>query len=171
MCDNLFAFEYWALGQGEAADAWPTPGGELVTGGSPRYQIYPTADGRFVAAAPLEQKFWETLCALIELPAAWRDDARDPTGTMRAVAAILAREPADYWRGRFAGQDCCCTIVQTIAEARHDPHFLARGLFEHGVVAGGRRITALPIPVVPALRRPERDLGYPALGDANALLE
>src|SRR4051794_29072660 len=151
MCDNLFAFEYWALGQGEAADAWPTPGGELVTGGSPRYQIYPTADGRFVAAAPLEQKFWETFCALIDLPADWRDDARDPTGTMRAVAAIVAREPADYWRGRFTGQDCCCTIVQTIEEARHDPHFLARSLFERGVVDGDQRITALPVPIDPAL--------------------
>ena len=98
----------------EAADAWPQPGGELVTGGSPRYQIYPTSDGRFVAAAPLEQKFWETFCGLIGLAPEWRDDARDSAGTQRAVAALIARESADYWRGRFAGQDCCCTIVQTI---------------------------------------------------------
>jgi crotonobetainyl-CoA:carnitine CoA-transferase CaiB-like acyl-CoA transferase len=171
MCDNLFAFAYWALGQGEAADAWPVPGGELVTGGSPRYQIYPTADGRFVAAAPLEQKFWDTFCALIDLPAAMRDDTRDPVTTMRAVAAVIAREPADYWRGRFTGQDCCCTIVQTIAEARQDPHFLARGLFERAVVDGDRRITALPLPLDPQLQRPERALGYPALGDANDMLE
>jgi alpha-methylacyl-CoA racemase len=170
MCDGMFAFAYWALGQGEAAGAWPAPGGELISGGSPRYQIYRTADARFVAAAPLEQKFWDNFCALIALPPDWRDDARDPAGTMRAVAALIARESADYWRGRFAGQDCCCTIVQTVEAARRDPHFIARGLFERTVTDGARRITALPLPLDPQLRRTEPELFYPALGDANALL-
>ena len=51
----------------------PGPGGELVTGGSPRYQLYPTRDGKFVAAAPLEQKFWDAFTAAIGLgPAAAR---------------------------------------------------------------------------------------------------
>src|SRR5450756_3108933 len=39
MGDNLFAFMYWALGNGLASGQWPTPGGDLVTGGSPRYNI------------------------------------------------------------------------------------------------------------------------------------
>ncbi len=170
MGDGLFLYEYWAMGQGEADGAWPKPGGELVSGGSPRYRIYRTADGRFVAAAPLEQKFWETFCGLIDLAPAWRDDARDPAGTMRAVAARIAAESADYWRGRFTGQDCCCTIVQTIEEARRDPHFIARGLFDRTVTGGGKTITALPLPLDPQLVRPEAALGYPALGDDNDLL-
>ena len=62
MTDNLFTFAYWAIGNGFAADAWPRPGGELVTGGSPRYNIYRTADGRFLAAAPLEDRFWNNFC-------------------------------------------------------------------------------------------------------------
>ena len=76
MGDNLFTFMYWAMGNGEIAGDWPTPGGELVTGGSPRYNIYRTRDNKFVAAAPLEQKFWKNFCALIELPADMRDDRR-----------------------------------------------------------------------------------------------
>jgi crotonobetainyl-CoA:carnitine CoA-transferase CaiB-like acyl-CoA transferase len=171
MCDSLFAFEYWALGQGEAEGAWPRPGGELVSGGSPRYQIYRTKDGRFVAAAPLEPKFWTNFCALIDLAPEWRDDARDPSGTMRAVASRIAAESADFWRGRFTGQDCCCTIVQTIEEARRDPHFVARRLFERRVVDGDRQVTALPLPIDPQLVRPEVALGYPALGDGNHLLD
>ena len=170
MTDNLFPFLYWAMGSGIAAGQWPRPGGELVTGGSPRYQIYRTADDRFVAAAPLEQKFWENFCGLIGLAPEWRDDARDPAGTVRAVAAAIARESADYWRGRFAGQDCCCSIVQDIQTARSDPHFVARGLFSRGVVEGGRRVTAVPLPLDPQLVRPEAELGYPALGDGNGLI-
>src|SRR3954470_4608220 len=62
MADNLFTLMYWALGNGHAAGAWPSQGGDLVTGGSPRYNIYRTRDERFLAAAPLEQKFWENFC-------------------------------------------------------------------------------------------------------------
>ena len=90
MADNLFTFMYWALGNGLAAGAWPRPGGELVTGGSPRYQIYRTHDGRFLAAAPLEQKFWDNFCEAIALAPEWRDDARDAHGTRAAVAECIA---------------------------------------------------------------------------------
>src|SRR3954462_5383678 len=77
MADNLFTLMYWGLGNGLAAGEWPRPGGELVTGGSPRYNIYRTRDGRFLAAAPLEQKFWETFCELLNVPVELRDDTRD----------------------------------------------------------------------------------------------
>jgi len=40
MADNLFAFMYWAMGNGLVAGAWPKSGGDLVTGGSPRYNVY-----------------------------------------------------------------------------------------------------------------------------------
>src|SRR5919202_738105 len=85
MADNLFTLMYWGLGNGLAARQWPKPGGELVTGGSPRYNIYRTRDERFLAAAPLEQKFWENFCALLKVPPALRDDKRDPVATRNAV--------------------------------------------------------------------------------------
>src|SRR5262249_44014657 len=78
MSDNLFTFLYWAMGNGLSAGSWPRPGGELVSGGSPRYQIYRTKDDRFVAAAPLEDQFWKTFCEALQLAPEWRDDARDP---------------------------------------------------------------------------------------------
>ncbi len=170
MADNLFTFMYWALGNGLAAGAWPTPGGELVTGGSPRYQIYRTRDARFLAAAPLEQKFWEHFCEAIGLAQAWRDDARDPRGTREAIAKCVAAETADAWRARFAGKDVCCAIVASVEEALADAHFLARGLFAQQLAAGGRAIAALPVPVDPAFRRGAAALGYPALGEDNALI-
>src|SRR5579885_1366993 len=101
MSDNLFPFLSWAMGNGVAAGQWPKPGGELVTGGSPRYQIYRTADDRFVAAAPLEQKFWETFCDAIGLAAAYRDDASDPNATRAAVAARIRAHPAAEWRAQI----------------------------------------------------------------------
>ena len=169
MADNLFTFMYWALGNGLAAGEWPRPGGELVSGGSPRYQIYRTQDGRFLAAAPLEQKFWDNFCAAIGLEAQWRDDARDPRGTRAAVALCVASRTSAQWREALAGKDVCCAIVASVEEALADAHFVARGLFAQQLAAGGRAIAALPVPVDAAFRS-EAARSYPALGEDNALI-
>ncbi|MBE0625891.1 MAG: CoA transferase [Burkholderiales bacterium] len=169
MADNLFSFMYWALGNGLAAGAWPRAGGELVTGGSPRYQIYRTSDGRFLAAAPLEQKFWENFCEAIGLEAQWRDDARDAHATRDAIASCVAGRTAAAWSKALAGKDVCCAIVASVEEALADAHFRARGLFAQQLVAGDRAICALPVPIDPAFRRPAA-LGYPALGEDNTLI-
>ncbi|MGH6618173.1 MAG: CaiB/BaiF CoA transferase family protein, partial [Alphaproteobacteria bacterium] len=101
MCDNVLAWQYWAIATVEAEGRTPVPGRELVTGGSPRYRIYRTADGRFAAIAALEQKFWDNLCDLLDLPAALRDDRRDPEATAIGVAEIIESKPATHWREAF----------------------------------------------------------------------
>lgn len=170
MSDNVFTFLYWAMRNGTAANDWPVPGGELVTGGSPRYNIYRTSDGRYVAAAPLEEQFWQRFCDLIDLEQESRDDARDPQATISAVTERVARRPADHWRKRFEGEDVCCCVVNSVHEAMQDAHFRARGIFGREVEdgTGGCRIPALPLPVAPGFPRPERRLGYPGLGASVA---
>jgi crotonobetainyl-CoA:carnitine CoA-transferase CaiB-like acyl-CoA transferase len=171
MADNLFAFMYWGLGNGLVAGQWPKPGGDLVTGGSPRYNVYRTADGKFLAAAPLEQKFWETFCESIGLEPRYRDDEQDEQATKAEVARIIAARDASHWQRLFAGRDVCCCIVASIEEALRDPHFAARGVFRRTLSAGTRSITALPVPVAEAFRGADSAAAYPALGEANQLLD
>jgi alpha-methylacyl-CoA racemase len=167
MADNVFPFLYWAIGNGLAAGQWPRNGGDLVTGGTPRYRLYAAADGRLISAAPLEQKFWDSFCDAIGLEAGWRDDARDPPGTAARVAAIIASKPSLHWRAAFAAADCCCSIVATVEEALADPHFRARGLFDRVLRnAAGDRLPALPTPIAPALRADPREATAPPLGGA-----
>lgn len=167
MGDNLFTFLYWAIGNGEAAGEWPQPGGELVTGGSPRYNVYRTRDGKYVAAAPLEQKFWDNFCALIDLAPAQREDSCDPAQAKRAVADKIAARTAEEWRALFTGKDVCCTIMASVEDALRDPHFTARGVFAAKLAADGRQMTALPVPIAPKFRAQIGAAGYPALGEAN----
>lgn len=169
MADNLFTFLYWALGEGELTGQWPGPATALVAGGSPRYQVYRTADGRYVAAAPLEQRFWENFCSLIDLPAALRDDAPDPQATRRAVAACIAKKTAGQWRSLFAGKDVCCCIVATMEEAVQDPHFRACRVFQHKLLTDAKALSALPVPIDAAFRDPS-PARAPRLGADNALL-
>ncbi|MDX1541261.1 MAG: CaiB/BaiF CoA-transferase family protein [Geminicoccaceae bacterium] len=167
MTDNLFPFMYWALGSLALGEAPPKPGGELVTGGSPRYAIYRTADGRYLAAAPLEKKFWRRFTELIGLAQPLRDDEVDPAATRTAVAAIIQTHDAAHWRDVFDGEDVCCSVVMTLEEALTEPHVQARRLFEGELVApDGRTIPALPVPLDPAWRGSGRKLS-PALGEAS----
>jgi crotonobetainyl-CoA:carnitine CoA-transferase CaiB-like acyl-CoA transferase len=148
MTDNLFPFMYWAIGDGLAAGRWAGNGTSLVCGGTARYRLYPTSDGRLVAAAPIEQRFWEEFCELIDLEVELRDDARDPKATIQRVAAIIHAQPAHVWRERFKGRDCCCSIVTDLREALDHPHFRERALFSHVLLNElGARLPALPVPV------------------------
>jgi len=153
MADNVFPFMYWAFAQAQAG-APLAPGRDAMSGGSARYQMYPTRDNRTVAAAPLEQKFWDSFCDLLDLEPGLRDDGKDPAATRAAVATLIAARPAEYWRKAFAGVDCCCTVAATVSEALTDPAFAARGRFTRKIEGppGAPTLTALPLPLAPAFQ-------------------
>ena len=153
MTDAMFTFAWHALAAGAATGSHPAGGAARLTGGSPRYQLYPTRDGRLVACGALEDKFWRAFVAAIGLAADLVDDTRDPAATKAAVATIIAGKIADEWRPIFAAADCCVTIMASLEEALRDPHFVERGLFAHRVAsAGGNTISALPMPIDPQFR-------------------
>jgi crotonobetainyl-CoA:carnitine CoA-transferase CaiB-like acyl-CoA transferase len=153
MADAMFTFAGHALASGYATGEFPGQGGARLTGGSPRYQLYPTRDGRLVACAALEQQFWLSFTAAIGLAAEFADDARDPAATKAAVAQIISGKTADEWRPVLAGADCCATIMATLSEALCDPHFVERGLFAHKVAGpSGATMPALPLPIDPQFR-------------------
>lgn len=168
MADNLFTFLYWAMGNGLASGQWPKPGGELVTGGSARFFVYRTQDDKFIAAAPLEQKFWQNFCDAIELDPLLRDDTLDPLLTKRAVATRLKSQTAAHWSNVFAGKDLCCSVVASVQEALEDVHFKARGLFNRRLTnPEGESMMALPVPVADLFRSEKWDDTFPTLGESN----
>ena len=165
MTDNMFMLTYWASAAGNLHGQWPKNSGELLTGGSPRYQIYPTSDGEFVAVAALEEKFWNRFCQLT----GFSDTTSDPDQTIVAVAALIGAQDAQHWRRLFDGQDCCCSVVSSLENALDDPHFKSRGLFDHRLVNDeGEHLPALPVAIVPQFRDDIANAKpAPALGSHN----
>ncbi len=157
MHDNLLPFAFAALAEGFGG-GFPAANALLTHGGTPRYQIYRMADGRCLAAAPLEDRFWRQFCDAAGLP---------ETACTAEVAARIAAHDSGEWSRRFAGRDVCCSIVATPGEAAADPHFAARGLFAHRVRVGDHELPALPVPVDPQFRAAPGLRDSPALGDAN----
>src|SRR5471032_3228750 len=148
MTDAMFTFCWYALALGRASGKFPKSGEMWLVGGSPRYQLYPTKDGKIVACGAIEQKIWLAFSTAIGLAAEFVNETRDPAATRDAVAKLIAAQSSDEWRPIFTKADCCVTIVTPLEDAMRDPHFVERGLFAHTVAtASGKILPALPLPI------------------------
>ncbi len=153
MADAMFTFSWFALAEGHAKGRFPGAAENMLAGGSPRYGLYPTADGQALAVGALEQKFWNAFCEGIALPQELRDDRRDPHATRAAIAQIVAGRDGAAWRAILEPLDCCCTVVVSLEEAVVDPHFRERGLLAYRAqTSDGQGIPLTALPIAPAFR-------------------
>ena len=168
MTENLFPFMFWGLGSGFAHNKWPGNSDGVLSGGSPRYNIYKTSDGSYVAAAPLEDRFWNKFCEAIELPKKFIKMQNDQEKVIQEIRKIIGQKNKNYWLDVFNKADCCCSIVKSIEEAINDNHFKVRKIFENKIINNlGEEIPALPIPVDMQFRKDQKRASAPSLGDIN----
>ncbi len=123
--NGLAAAEYLASGES------PTYESGLLNGGA-LYDTYRTADGRYLAVASLEDKFWRGFCQAIERPdlaerGVFGPAAGEP-GLKDEIAATIAQRPLAEWMAIFAPLDVCVEPVLTVEEALAHPQTAARGL-------------------------------------------
>lgn len=116
-----------------AAGLWGEPRGEnLLDGGAPFYDTYETADGRYVALAPLEPKFFAEFVRLTGLDARFvpRQYERAQWPALRtAIAALMKTRTRQEWCALLEGSDACFAPVLDFDEAPHHPHAQARAGF------------------------------------------
>ena len=168
MTENLFPFMFWGLGSGFAHNKWPGNSDGVLSGGSPRYNIYKTSDGSYVAAAPLEDRFWNKFCEAIELPKKFIKMQNDQEKVIQEIRKIIGQKEKNYWLDVFSKADCCCSIVKSVEEAINDNHFKVRKIFENKIINNlGEEIPALPIPVDMQFRKDQKKASAPSLGDIN----
>jgi crotonobetainyl-CoA:carnitine CoA-transferase CaiB-like acyl-CoA transferase len=134
MAKSVFSWMPYQLGRGFLTGRWPQPGDDLTTGGSPRYNLYRTSDGRFLAVAAIEDRFWRRLCQLLEV-------GEDVDAA--ALAEVIAARPSEHWRDLLEGEDTCANVVRSLEEAVRDPQFA--GLFECPLP--GQPVPRLPLPI------------------------
>ena len=137
MSQSTFALMPFALAEVLEGRSSPPSGAGMLTGGLARYNLYPTRDGRMLAVAALEDRFWRHVCAITGLEEALHDDFVTPAASHKQLRAIIASEDGDVWAARFAQADCCVSLVRNVEEAINNPQFSA--LFAEE--------TILPLPV------------------------
>jgi crotonobetainyl-CoA:carnitine CoA-transferase CaiB-like acyl-CoA transferase len=168
MTDAMFTFAWLALAEGFAGGRFPGSQENRLAGGSPRYALYATADGKFLAVGALEEKFWGAFCHGLGLPEPLRDDRNDPAATRAAIVGIVRGKTAAEWREILEPLDCCATVLASLEEAVNDPQFRDRGLFRAQAVGpDGAAMPVATVPVAPELRRPlDEPRPVPPVADA-----
>lgn len=106
------------------------PGFGLINGGVACYQIYPTADGKFVVLGALEGKFWAAFCSAVEHPE-WISRQHEPMPQSKLIQELrdlFVTQPRNYWVERLSGVDCCFEPLLEPNEVVNYPHVQHRGL-------------------------------------------
>ncbi|WP_207537906.1 CaiB/BaiF CoA transferase family protein [Sabulicella rubraurantiaca] len=141
-------------------------GTNLLDSGAFFYDVYPCADGKLVAVAPIEERFFAEFLQRIGLPHDAFPRRLDPStwpAAREVLAAHLRTRSRDEWCALLEGSDACFAPVLTMEEAPHHPHAKARGAYVEvgGVVqpAPAPRFSRAPSPT-PAPPAPDR--GNPA---------
>jgi alpha-methylacyl-CoA racemase len=137
-------------------------GTNLFDGGAPFYNVYETADGKYVSIAPIEPHFYALLLERIgldgtDLPAQY-DRARWPELRAR-FAEVFRTKTRDEWCALLEGTDACFAPVLTFDEARAHPHNITRGSFLPGASDGD---AGTEVAVVPRLSRTPGDPARPS---------
>jgi len=106
-------------------------GTNLLDTGAPFYEVYATADGRWLAVGAIEPQFQAALLAGLALEPGsidlW-DQAAWPV-TKERLAAVIATRTRDQWVATFDGTDACVAPVLDPIEAPAFHHNVARGTF------------------------------------------
>ena len=167
MTDNLFPFMWMAIGL--TSQNYFSKGGDLqLTGASPRYGIYKTLDGGYIAVGALEEKFWQRFCKVIDLPLNFINDKKNQDLTKDAVTNIINKYPTNYWKEKLANEiNICCSIVNSLEEAFKDQQVIERKLLTGKIKIGDKNITVMPTPLAPSWRMKDLMNSAPKLGEGN----
>ena len=104
-------------------------GSSLLSGGAPFYNIYETADRKYVAISALEPKFWIELCSVLGLEK-YQDkqlaSVEEKERIRDDLAAIFHLKTRDEWVKILNEREIPCAPIYDVSEALADPHVMSR---------------------------------------------
>ena len=133
MTDVVLSFSQ-SVAHGALTGESPRPGETPLTGGLPWYDVYETADGRYVTLAALEPKFWAAFCTAVDHDELTDEHGTDDPATREALRetleAVFAARTQAEWEADLGAIDATVGPVHTPAEAVDSPQVGARGVIE-----------------------------------------
>lgn len=146
----------------QQAGTWDGARGTFVVGGGvPFYDVYETADGRWMSVGALEDQFWSTMADLLGTELPDRTDPDNWPALREALRAVFATRTQAEWSAVFDGSDACVVPVRPLADAYCDPHLIARGTY----VERGGSMQPAPAPRFSATPAELRNASREALED------
>ncbi len=159
MLDGSLAWLYYLLPLSRRPDLAETGQG-MLTGGALAYNVYETADGRFLAVAALEPHFWAAVCEVLGRPDLADCGLNPEPGAAERLAevrAIFRSRTFAEWLSVLDPVRTACGPVNTLEEMLGDPQVVHRRIVDGdaGQIAFPARLAATPA----TIRRPPPRLG------------
>lgn len=132
LSESLLAWQYPALFEARQGTD-PERESLLLNGGAACYQIYTTADQRFVALAALEEKFWRRFCEAVDRRE-WIDrqfEELPQNELIEDLQQLFGRKSLREWVGLLGSVDCCFEPIPLVSEVTAHPQ-----VRERAVIAG-----------------------------------
>lgn len=124
---SLLGQMMWAF---RATGMWSDVRGvNFLDSGAPYYDVYETADGKYMAVGAIEPQFYAELLKGLGLDAADLPGQGDITRwaeLKQIFTDTFAAKTRDEWTAVFDGTDACVSPVLTFGEAPGEPHMAAR---------------------------------------------
>lgn len=169
-----------------AAGAWSGERGQnLLDSGAPFYDVYQTADDRWMALGAIEPQFWAAFEAALVSSGAIEQELPDRSSVSQwpvlrsRLREVFASRSQDEWVTVFDTTDACVAPVVPLDDAPQHPQNAARGTYvvQHGVTqpAPAPRFSATPASLTTPPRAPGADTRAALLAwdisDVDALIE
>jgi len=96
-----------------------------LLGGLPCFNIYETADGKYITLATIEPTFWADFCTRVARPDLIARRFDRTIGS--ELAALFRQRPRAEWLELFADSEACVEAVNSFEEILEHPQVKARG--------------------------------------------
>jgi alpha-methylacyl-CoA racemase len=120
-------------------------GSNMLDSGAPFYEVYETADKRYISLGALEPQFYEELLGRLGLAGEDLPPQLDSGGwetLSERFAALFKTRTRDEWCKLLEGSDACFAPVLAMSEVHEHAHNVARGTFIE--CAGVRQVRPVP---------------------------
>ena len=120
MTDGSLAWNCMRWGKFIAGGQVPTPGDDMLNHGVACYNIYRTADGRYMSLGALEPQFWKAFCRAAGRPE-WDTPLYFEPGAHQkelidSVSEFFRQKTMAEWVEFLKDTDCCCEPILNLDE-------------------------------------------------------
>ncbi|MFK7926060.1 MAG: CaiB/BaiF CoA transferase family protein [Bacteroidia bacterium] len=113
------------------------------------YASYQCQDGKWLAVAAMEIKFWNKLCIELERPD-WQRQHQlalmNQTFPKREIEEVFLSRSRDQWMQRLAGKDVCVAPILELEELETHPYHLSKQSFEEIQTPNGSSLKGISLP-------------------------
>lgn len=113
------------------------------------YSPYQCSDGKWIALAAMEIKFWNNLCTILNKPTWQRTNELETMNNQfpkKEVEDLFKTKTRDEWMQIFKNHDVCAAPILEIEELESSDYHIHKNTFENFETANGINLKTIRLP-------------------------